>query len=157
MSEFESTSRIIAPAERVFSFVSEPRNLPRYLPTVQRSEPAPGERIHLEGDGSRGHYESDGYFHVLNDQRRMEWGAEGSSQYRGWLSVEPDPRDRNRCNLVVHLSFDEQASQAASGKSSHEDRESTIRQQLDDAVEQVRVICESGQADHAGTQPHAST
>lgn len=155
MSEFESTATINSPAERVFGFVSDPRNLPRFLPTVHRAEPEPGERVRLEGDGSRGHYESDGYFHVLNDQRRMEWGADGSSQYRGWLSVEPEPRDRNRCSLIVHLSFDEQASRAASKQPSQQDRESVIRQQLDEAVDQVRILCESGPSDRTDKRPHA--
>ncbi len=150
MSEFETSSTIHSPADRVFGFVSEPRNLPRYLPTVREAEAEPGERIRLDGEGQRGHYAADGYFHVLNEQRRMEWGADGASQYRGWLSVEAEPRDRNRCTLTVHLSFDDAATHAASGRASRDEREAAIRQQLEEAVEQVRMICESGIPDRPG-------
>jgi uncharacterized protein YndB with AHSA1/START domain len=155
MSEFETSSPIDAPADRVFGFVSEPRNLPRYLPTVHEAASEPGERIRLEGEGQRGRYASDGYFHVLNDQRRMEWGADGTSLYRGWLSVESDVRERSRCTLTVHLSFDDSATHAASGRSSREDREAAIRQQLEEAVDQVRMICESGSSDRPGASAHA--
>ena len=103
MSEYEHSQTIQAPADRVFDFVSDLNNLPKYLPTVHKAMPQPGERVRLQGEANGHAYDSDGSFRVNKAQRRLEWGSDGEHHYTGWLQVTEDGRDSSE--VTVHLSF----------------------------------------------------
>jgi uncharacterized protein YndB with AHSA1/START domain len=102
MSEFEHSVTIDAPVDDVFAFVSDVRNLAKYLPTTTEAAPAPGGRVHLEGEARHHHYEAEGAFRADRQRNRLEWGADGGN-YSGWLQVVP--RDDGRSQVTVHLSF----------------------------------------------------
>jgi hypothetical protein len=54
-------------------------------------------------DPDGGEFESEGYFRVMGDQCRMEWGANVYRDYSGWLQVEPSGDSASE--VTVHLSF----------------------------------------------------
>jgi hypothetical protein len=54
---------IYAPADEVFAFLSEVRNLPHYLPPITHAEPEEGDRVWLGGRNPEGEtFEGDGYY-----------------------------------------------------------------------------------------------
>ena len=140
MSEFEETIRIEASAEEVFAFVSDVRNLPRYLPTVTHAAPQQGERVEVEGDAAGRHYRSDGDFRVDHAKRCMQWGSDGENQYRGWMAVG----GRNgTCEVKVHLSFTPRPDQAAAFQAQTGDRDRTIREGMRKALESIKNLVEA--------------
>ena len=100
MPEYEHTQTIHASPDEVFAFVSDVRNLPRYLPTTKGAEPQGEGRVRGEANGHP--YDSDGYFRVDEAARRLEWGADEEGKYSGWLTVSGE---ESASLVTVHLSF----------------------------------------------------
>jgi polyketide cyclase/dehydrase/lipid transport protein len=88
--------------DRIFDFVSDPRNLPQFLPEVKRAEKLEGDRIRLQGD-SHGHsYDAEGFFRDDRHRRRIEWGAEGDHSYSGWMQI----REGDASSLVSEIEME---------------------------------------------------
>lgn len=105
MSEYEQKRAIQAPAEKVFDFVSDIGNLPKYLPTLHKATPQRGgERVRVQGYAGDRAYDADGYFHVNQEQLRMEWGSDGEMIYSGWMEVKSTGMTSSE--VTVHLSFE---------------------------------------------------
>ena len=99
--EFEESTTVEAAAEQVYEFVSDVRNLPKYLPTTENAEPQQGERVRVQGEVEGHEYDADGYFRKDEAKRRLEWGAD-EHYYSGWLEVG-DKGDSSE--VTVHLTF----------------------------------------------------
>lgn len=120
MAEYEQTQQVKAPAEAVFTWLSDVSHLPDYLPPVVRaslegpSEGAnPGQKLRttLQGPGEDGTtFDAEGYLAVDEGSRRMEWGAEGGRDYSGWLTVAD--ADGSSSEVTVHLSFGERSAES---------------------------------------------
>ncbi|WP_027482488.1 SRPBCC family protein [Deinococcus pimensis] len=102
--EFENTKRIQAPVDDVYAWVSDVRNLPKYLPTTREAHMASGEKVHVEGEAHGHQYASDGFFRRDDAGRRMEWSSDGDFRYAGWLQVKPVSNEET--DVTVHLTFD---------------------------------------------------
>jgi uncharacterized membrane protein len=87
-TDFEQAIAVNAPADRIFEYLSDVRNVPEYLPTVTHAEPQSGERIRTQGHAGEHEYDSDGHFHLDRQLNRIEWGSDGESEYGGWLQVK---------------------------------------------------------------------
>jgi hypothetical protein len=87
MPSFEQSLSMQAPPDQVLAFVSDIRNLPRYVPTTKEAEPQGEGRVHVEGDAQGQHYDADGYLRQTDGG--LEWGAD-EGYYKGWLRVSPD-------------------------------------------------------------------
>ncbi len=103
MSSFEQSQTVGAAPDAVFAFVSDVRNLPKYMPTTHSAEPQEGERVRVKGEAQGHAYDSDGYFRVDKSARRMEWGSDGEMNYSGWLRVEEAGSDASQ--VTVHISM----------------------------------------------------
>ena len=87
MPEYTDRVEVSASPEAVFRFVSDIKNLPKYLPTVQGAHPQPDERVAVDGKANGHAYNSDGYFKVDQAARTMTWGSDGENDYSGKMSV----------------------------------------------------------------------
>jgi hypothetical protein len=87
MPDFEQTLTMQAEPDRVMAFVSDVRNLPRYVPTTKAAQPEDGERVRVQGEAQGHGYDADGYLRRRDGQ--LEWGAD-EGYYSGWLRVQPD-------------------------------------------------------------------
>lgn len=114
--EYQQTRVIDASAGEVFAWLSDVKNLPRYLPPVidasiegPSAEGTPGQRIRatLEYPGGGGTFQAEGYFAVDEGRRRMEWGAEVQRDYSGWLEVAENGDSQSQ--VSVHLNFGERS------------------------------------------------
>jgi len=106
-----------------------------------------GERVRTRGEApDRGEFKSDGYLSVYESARRMEWGAEVSRDYSGWLTVaEAD----GGSEVTVHLSFGERSVEGEIQEESGEDRDplgeavgatlESIRQQIEEEAGKVQL------------------
>lgn len=101
MSEYERTIAIQAPPDRVFEFVADIRNMPRYMPTATRVKAQGDSRVRVEGEAHGHHYVSDGWMRSDGSRRRLEWGAD-EGDYNGWLQVR---EDGPRSEVTIHLSM----------------------------------------------------
>lgn len=98
---FEETRRIPAAPEDVFAFVSDVRNLPRYLPTTTWAAPQGEDRVRLAGSAAGKQYEDDGYLRCDQPAMRMEWGAD-EHHYSGEMQIRPDG---DGSQVTVRLQF----------------------------------------------------
>jgi uncharacterized membrane protein len=111
VTEYQQTQTIDAPPGEVFAWLSDVGNLPEYLPPVTDAsiegpsvEGTPGQRLRATLEyPNGGSFESEGYFNVDEDARRLEWGAEVQRDYSGWLTVAE--AGSNESEVTVHLSF----------------------------------------------------
>lgn len=87
MPEYTDRVTVAAAPDAVFHFVSDIKNLPRYLPTVSGAHPQPGERVAVDGKANGHPYSSDGWFKVDQAGRTMTWGSDGENDYSGKMSV----------------------------------------------------------------------
>ena len=135
MAEYEHAATVQAPADQVFEFVSNVRNMPKYLPTVQSATPDGAERVAVEGEANGHHYDSDGHFKVDAAQRTMEWGAD-EDDYTGRLKVDGQG---SQSTITIHLSFKEQGG----GDDQHiPDQTRRVQDGLEAAVESIRNLIE---------------
>lgn len=113
MGDYERSTTVDLPAERVFAFLSDVENLPRYFDRMTQAHPAGGESVEVEAklppgaaaDGPATVH-GEAWFRVHEEDRRIEWGAEGEHEYHGELEVDGD--DASSTVLVrVHTQHDE--------------------------------------------------
>ena len=140
MSEYEQTAIIQCRAQQVFDFVSTIDNLPRYLPTVTNAMPQDGERVRVQGEAAGHRYDSDGFYHVDKSRKHMEWGSDGENQYHGWLEVRDN--GGTTTTVVVHLSFEPNPAMNKRFEQQTGDRDRTIQEGLQNAVESIKNLCE---------------
>jgi hypothetical protein len=101
MAEYERSRLVQASPEDVFAFVSDVNNLATFVPTVSAVERRDGERVRIRGAIHDRSFEDDGWFHVEEGRRRVEWGTD-EHDYAGWLSVAGD---NGGSQVVAHLSL----------------------------------------------------
>lgn len=102
MVEYERSRRIEATEREVFDFISNLRNMPNYLPTVESAEKVADGRIRLRGKNDDAEFEDDGWINIDRDLHRIEWGNDEHT-YRGWLKVSGN---NGSSQLVAHLSLE---------------------------------------------------
>ena len=87
MPEYTDRVTVAAAPDAVFRFVSDIKNLPRYLPTVSGAHSQAGERVAVDGEANGHAYSSDGWFKVDEAGRTMTWGSDGENDYSGKMFV----------------------------------------------------------------------
>lgn len=101
MAEYERSRMIQASPEDVFAFVSDARNLPSILPTVESVQPEAGDRVEVHGEVRGAQYQDEGWFRVDPNRHRVEWGAD-EHDYSGWMTVTDAD---GGSEVVTHISL----------------------------------------------------
>ncbi len=99
--EYEETIGVDAPAKKVFDFVAEVGNMPKYLPTTKQAASQGKDRVHVEGKAHGHDYKADGFLRADRHRNRLEWGSD-EHDYSGWMTVG---EDGNRASVTVHISM----------------------------------------------------
>ena len=92
MATYERSITVNADVETVFSYMSEVRNLPKYMEQMTSAEPAGVDAVHvtavidIPGQGKT-EVENEAWFRVDADAHRIEWGSEGDNDYHGSLDA----------------------------------------------------------------------
>ena len=107
MKTFDRKITMEVDPDHVFDFVSEPRNLPQFLPTVEYAEKLEGDRIRIKGKSHGQAYDTEGFFRVDRHKRYVEWGTEGDQAYSGWLQVREGDATPMLSEVEMQLQFSE--------------------------------------------------
>lgn len=102
MADYEHSITVEAPPQRLFDFLADIRNLPRYFDGMVHAEPADGEAVRVVAVVDEIQREGEAWFHVDGETRSLSWGSEGPHDYRGELFVAGDP-DGDEATLTVRL------------------------------------------------------
>lgn len=101
MGDYQHSESVDAPAQQLFDYLADVRNLPKYFQSMTSAEPAEGEAVHVVADVEGTKRESEAWFRVDRDNQRLEWGSEGDSSYCGSLDVTGDDT-RSTVELSLH-------------------------------------------------------
>ena len=100
MPEYTDRIEVAVAPDVVFRFVSDIKNLPKYLPTVHEAHSDPHERVEVDGTANGHAYKSAGWFKVDQSERTMTWGSDGENDYSGKMAVSgEDSRSTVECWL----------------------------------------------------------
>lgn len=92
MTSYERSITVHADLEAVFGYLSEVRNLPKYMESMTSAEPADGDAVlltamvDLPGQGKT-EVHREAWFRVDHDAHRIEWGSEGDNDYHGSIEA----------------------------------------------------------------------
>ena len=101
MPAYSDETEIKAPADAVFRYVADVKNLSKYLPTVHHAEPRQGERVMVEGTANDHEYKSDGWFKADEGSKTLTWGSDGENDYSGKMTVSGDS-SRSRIAITIN-------------------------------------------------------
>ncbi len=107
MGDYERSTTVQVPPARLFSYLADVENLPRYLPRLTSATPAHGDRVDVTAhvdppDGPARDVQSEAWLKVVTDGRSLQWGAAGPGGYHGELDVDPGS-DQFSSRLTVRL------------------------------------------------------
>lgn len=154
--EYQQRQPIYRSANEVFAWLSRVENLPHYLPPVKEAwleGPAaagkPGQRVRMSVEiPGRYETEGEGYFHADEEARRLQWGAELSRDYSGWLTVEESTPEE--CMVTAHLSFGPRSVEPEVQKETDTDRD-PMQEGVARTLESIRRQLEEGSGKTSAT------
>lgn len=114
MGEYEQTMTMQAAAGTILEFVSDIRNMPRYLPTTKSAQPQGEDRVRVQGEAMGHAYDSDGYLRRDDAAMRLEWGSD-EGHYSGWLQVADAGKGASGVTIHISLHAKPGADTAAAG------------------------------------------
>jgi hypothetical protein len=104
MSTYRHSAVADIPADEMFAFLSDPRNLPRYFPQLTVAEPAGGGEVRVEADVQGRRVTGEAWLHTDDAHRTLAWGSENEDNYHGELRITE--RDPGTCEIAVVLHTD---------------------------------------------------
>jgi hypothetical protein len=148
MGDYTGRIEIGRPAAEVFAFLSDIRNMPRYLPTVQHVEPQ-GHRdaVTVEGEAEGHRYRNDGWLKTEPETRRMQWGSATMQDYGGSLQVTEAAAGSA---VELRLSLTPKPEVAQRLQSEHGSVDHGMRLALERTLGSIKACCEGGGTNPAG-------
>lgn len=102
MGSYRYTQSAALSAERVFDYLADVRNLPRYLPSMTAAEPEGGDQVHVEAKVDGRTEAGEAWMRVDRQHWRIEWGSEGPNDYHGELEISGHGPDGCTIELDLH-------------------------------------------------------
>ena len=90
MGDFTGTTTVDVDTTKVFDYLSEISNLPKYFARMTSARPGDGREVKTTAkmpDGQE--VQGDAWFTVDDSAQRIEWGSEGPNDYHGYVDVRP--------------------------------------------------------------------
>ncbi|MGN6523444.1 MAG: SRPBCC family protein [Actinomycetes bacterium] len=101
MPDFEQSLTVATSPDRVYAYVADVRNLPRYFAHMTQAEPRGGDVVEVSADVHGQTEQSEAWFRTDEAERRITWGSRNDDGYEGWLQVCPEGQDY--ATVIVHL------------------------------------------------------
>ncbi|MFD4237500.1 SRPBCC family protein [Streptomyces sp. NPDC058542] len=94
MGDYDSKITVAVPADRLFSYLADVKNLPAYMPRLTSARPHGGDQVTVTAhinppDAPEQDVTSEAWVRVVEENKSPEWGAAGPHHYRGRLHVAP--------------------------------------------------------------------
>lgn len=102
MSTYRHSARAEIPADDLFAFLSEPRNLPRYFPQLTVAEPEGGGDVRVEAELKGRRVAGKAWLHTDAELRTLSWGTENEDNYHGELHIGVLGAERCEITVVLH-------------------------------------------------------
>ncbi|MGW4485392.1 SRPBCC family protein [Amycolatopsis sp. NPDC004368] len=115
MSDYHHSAAVDLPADELFAYLREPRNLPHYFTQMQEAEPEGGERVHVEAEIHGEHVEGEAWLKVDEGNRTLSWGSQGPHDYQGELSIDDAGPASSRVNVTLRSVRDGSADEIQRG------------------------------------------
>ena len=130
MGDYEQSRDVNAPAQALFDYLADVRNMPRYFSSMTSAEPAEGEAVQVTAVVDGKEREGEAWFKVDRDRMHLDWGSEGPNNYHGRLDVTGDDA-ASRVLVALHTDNVE---------------DQRIDQGLTETLDEVQRLVESGPA-----------
>ncbi len=130
MGDYEQSRDVDAPAQALFDYLADVRNMPRYFSSMTSAEPAEGEAVQVTAVVDGKEREGEAWFKVDRDRMHLDWGSEGPNNYHGRLDVTGDDA-ASRVSVALHTDNVE---------------DQRIDQGLTETLDEVQRLVESGPA-----------
>ena len=147
MGDYTGSIEVERPAQEVFAFLSDIRNMPRYMPTVSHVGPQGADKVAVEGESHGHHYHDEGWMRADEGARRMEWGSDSRADYGGILEVKETPAGTE---VVLHLRVVPEGQAAARMQQEHGHVDHAMRIALERTLGQIKAAIETGSGAAAG-------
>merc|ERR1712130_695417 len=99
---YESSLTFDVAADSVYPYVSDVKNMPKYMPTTKWAEKAGEERVRVKGGGEGFSYDTEGYIRRNEENGLLEWGSD-EDVYQGCMQVIPI--GDSSCKVTIRLKF----------------------------------------------------
>lgn len=149
MPSYTDETEVHAPADAVFRYVADVKNLSQYLPTVHHAEPQQGERVTVEGTANDHEYSSDGWFKVDQASRTVTWGSDGENDYGGKMTVSGEG---GASRVAVTINYTPSHDQAEAMQQNQGGPGTAMRDGIRTALTNIRQQCEG----QGGKQPSSA-
>lgn len=130
MGDYEATTTVSAPAERLFAYLSDVSNLPRYFSAMVSAERTGPEEVSTVAEVNGVRREGEAWFRVDEGRNRIEWGSEGDSDYSGHLEVSG-----NGSSSTVEVSVHTARAEGAEVQQGVEETVATIKRLVESSSE----------------------
>lgn len=130
MGDYEQSRNVNAPAQTLFDYLADVRNMPRYFSSMTSAEPAEGEAVQVTAVVDGKEREGEAWLKVDRDRMHLDWGSEGPNNYHGRLDVTGDDA-ASRVSVALHTDNVE---------------DQRIDQGLTETLDEVQRLVESGPA-----------
>jgi uncharacterized membrane protein len=130
MGDYEQSRNVNAPAQTLFDYLADVRNMPRYFSSMTSAEPAEGEAVQVTAVVDGKEREGEAWLKVDRDHMHLDWGSEGPNNYHGRLDVTSDDA-ASRVSVALHTDNVE---------------DQRIDQGLTETLDEVQRLVESGPA-----------
>ncbi|MFG3103598.1 SRPBCC family protein [Streptomyces sp. NPDC048182] len=108
MGDYDNAITVDVPADRLFAYLADVKNLPSYMPRLTAARPHDGDRVtvtaHIDPpDAPEQDVTSEAWIRVLEQGKSLEWGAPGPHDYHGRLHVDAgDTAGTSRLTVDLH-------------------------------------------------------
>jgi hypothetical protein len=130
MGDYEQSRDVDAPAQALFDYLADVRNMPRYFSSMTSAEPAEGEAVQVTAVVDGKEREGEAWLKVDRDRMHLDWRSEGPNNYHGRLDVTGDDA-ASRGLVALHTDNVE---------------DQRIDQGLTETLDEVQRLVESGPA-----------
>ncbi|ALG11868.1 hypothetical protein [Kibdelosporangium phytohabitans] len=100
MTAYHRTRTLLAGEDRVFEYLADVHNLPKYFDQMTHAKPLGDDKVAVEAEVDGEKERGKAWFRVDRTARRIQWGSE-SSPYAGALDVTAD-QDRTVVDIELH-------------------------------------------------------
>lgn len=130
MGDYEQSRNVNAPAQALFDYLADVRNMPSYFSSMTSAEPAEGEAVQVTAVVDGKERDGEAWLKVDRDRMHLDWGSEGPNNYHGRLDVTGDDA-ASRVSVALHTDNVE---------------DQRIDQGLTETLDEVQRLVESGPA-----------
>jgi uncharacterized protein YndB with AHSA1/START domain len=112
MGDYEATGTVDVAANVLFEYLSDVERLPEYLPQLTEAHRVGEDRVEVEavvdpeGEPRRTEH-GEAWIEVVEDGRKLRWGAPGPHEYHGELDVDFVADGTSRLTVRLHTDHTE--------------------------------------------------